>query len=58
MTKLTAHQIRAVAVAAERDDRTVVRYLRGLEVRQLSALAIERALDQLGLRARNTQEAR
>jgi hypothetical protein len=57
----TAHLVRAVAVRAERDDRTVRAYLDGRHVRDLSVVAIERALRELGredlIRAATPQQA-
>lgn len=46
---LSAHQLRAVAVASETDPRTVARVLRGLPVRDLQGDRIRRALAARGL---------
>jgi hypothetical protein len=47
--KLPSHRIRAVAVAAEADPRTVRRLIAGERVLPMQRERIERALHQLGL---------
>jgi len=47
--KLPAHVLREVAVAAETDPRTVVRYVIGARVKGLCAKRIERTLRVRGL---------
>ena len=48
-SKLPAHILREVAVAADSDPRTVARYVTGAKVRPLTAKRIERALRARGL---------
>lgn len=45
---ISAHDARAVAVAAECDDRTVVRRVSGQTVKAISAQRVDRALRALG----------
>jgi hypothetical protein len=47
--RLSAHEVREVAVISITDPRTVVKYLRGERVQSTSALRIERALADLEL---------
>jgi glutathione synthase/RimK-type ligase-like ATP-grasp enzyme len=46
---LTAHQIRAVSVAAETDPRTVVKYLQGVPGKGVVRQRIDRAFSKLKL---------
>jgi hypothetical protein len=42
--RLEAHEVRRLAVAAEVDPRTVIRYLAGKTIKPMSRVRIERAL--------------
>jgi len=48
-SKLPAHLLREIAVAADSDPRTVARYVAGEKIKGLSAKRIERALRARGL---------
>ena len=48
--RVTAHQVRQIAVASQTDPRTVKRVLAGKPTRQMTAARVSIALKQAGLR--------
>lgn len=56
-TPITAHDKRSIAVRALCDGRSVEKYLRGGEMRQMLRLRIEEALRELGLKHAIRSEA-